>query len=153
MKRTKESKKFKKTSIEFIKNMYRKGVNYVFDKNSWKSNSPETLGAFRVLLHTRKSLKRLGNEMNIFKAPTMVGLKIIYYKSVSYLFDNNCQEFSRVALSEDKYLLRDLSDSQKISDQTDKELKIFKFPNIDYLEKLYFKSKEKVVNLGTVIED
>lgn len=142
MKRAKELKIFKKTSIEYLKNIYRKSVDYVFDKNSWKSTEPDTLGKSRILLHTRKSLQRLGNEMNIFKAPTMVGIKIIYYKSLSYLFDSNPLASRASLVSEDNYLLRDLSKSKISSELSEKEMKIFKFPNIEYLENLYFKSKK-----------
>jgi len=143
MKRVKELGIFKKTSIKYLKKLYRKSVNYVFDKKTWISASPEYLGESKILLHTRKSLKRIGNELNIFKAPAIVGLKIIYYKSVAYLFDTNYAEHQLACLSEDNYLLRDLSNSNLAPEQDEKELKIFKFPNIDYLESLYHKSTVK----------
>ena len=69
---------FKKPSIGYLKKLYKKSISNIFDKNSWISTSPEYFGESKILLHTRKSLKRLGDELNIFKAPSIVGLKIIY---------------------------------------------------------------------------
>ena len=131
---------FKKPSIGYLKKLYNKSISNIFDKSSWISTSPETLGESRILLHTRKSLKRLGDELNIFKAPTIVGLKIIYSKSVAFLFENNWSEPQAVAVSEDNYLYRDLSNPVNSPDQIEKELKIFHYPTIEYLKSLYSKS-------------
>ena len=135
---------FKKPSIGYLKKLYKKSISNIFDKNSWISNSPETLGESRILLHTRKSLKRFGDELNIFKAPSIVGLKIIYYKSVAFLFDSNCPEPQTANLSEDNYLYRDLSNPVNSPDQIERELKIFHYPNIEYLKSLYSKSIGKI---------
>jgi hypothetical protein len=131
---------FKKPSIGYLKKLYNKSISNIFDKNSWISTSPETLGESRILLHTRKSLKRLGDELNIFKAPTIVGLKIIYSKSVAFLFENNWTEPQTATVSEDNYLYRDLSNPVNSPDQIEKELKIFNYPTIEYLKSLYSKS-------------
>ena len=131
---------FKKPSIGYLKRLYNKSISNIFDKSSWISTSPETLGESRILLHTRKSLKRLGDELNIFKAPTIVGLKIIYSKSVAFLFENNWSEPQAVAVSEDNYLYRDLSNPVNSPDQIEKELKIFHYSTIEYLKSLYSKS-------------
>jgi hypothetical protein len=131
---------FKKPSIGYLKRLYKKSISNIFDKNSWISTSPETLGESRILLHTRKSLKRLGDELNIFKAPTIVGLKIIYTKSVAFLFENNWSEPQTATVSEDNYLYRDLSNPVNSPDQIEKELKIFHYPTIEYLKSLYSKS-------------
>ena len=131
---------FKKPSIGYLKRLYKKSISNIFDKNSWISTSPETLGESRILLHTRKSLKRLGDELNIFKAPTIVGLKIIYSKSVAFLFENNWTEPQTATVSEDNYLYRDLSNPVNSPDQIEKELKIFNYPTIEYLKSLYSKS-------------
>jgi len=131
---------FKKPSIGYLKKLYKKSISNIFDKNSWISTSPEYFGESKILLHTRKSLKRLGDELNIFKAPTIVGLKIIYYKSVAFLFDNNCPEPQTASVSEDNYLYRDLSNPVNSPDQIEKELNIFKYPTIEYLKSLYTKS-------------
>ena len=140
MKTKKQLRIFKKPSIGHLKKMYSKSISYIFDKNSWKSTAEETYGESRILLHTRKSFKRFGDELNIFKAPVIVGLKIIYYKSVSLLFDNNSLEHQTATVSEDNYLYRDLSNPINSSEQSEKELKIFKYPNIEYLKSLYSKS-------------
>jgi len=131
---------FKKPSIGYLKKLYNKSISNIFDKSSWISTSPETLGESKILLHTRKSLKRLGDELNIFKAPTIVGLKIIYSKSVAFLFENNWSEPQAVAVSEDNYLYRDLSNPVNSPDQIEKELKIFHYPTIEYLKSMYSKS-------------
>jgi len=131
---------FKKPSIGYLKRLYNKSISNIFDKSSWISTSPETLGESKILLHTRKSLKRLGDELNIFKAPTIVGLKIIYSKSVAFLFENNWSEPQAVAVSEDNYLYRDLSNPVNSPDQIEKELKIFHYPTIEYLKSMYSKS-------------
>ncbi|MDR3653151.1 MAG: hypothetical protein P4L34_09295 [Paludibacter sp.] len=140
MRKERPLKIFKKPSIGYLKRMYNKSISYIFDKNSWKSTSAEYYGEFRVLLHTRKSLKRFGNELNIFKAPTIVGLKIIYYKSVAFLFDNNCAEPQTATVTEDNFLYRDLSNPIITPDQAEKELKIFKYPTIENLKFLYSNS-------------
>ena len=144
MNKVKELKIFKKPSIGYLKKLYSKSITYIFDKNSWISDSPETFGESRVLLHTRKSLKRLGDELNIFKAPSIVGLKIIYSKSVAFLFDSYSHEPQTANVCEDNYLYRDLSNPVNTPDQLEKELKIFKYPNIEYLKSLYSKSIGKL---------
>jgi hypothetical protein len=142
MRKRNELKIFKKISIGYLKKMYDNSVSYIFDKNSWKSTSPEYYGESKILLHTRKSLKKLGKELMIFKAPTIVGLKITYYKSMAFIFDNFKLQHQVAGVSEDNYLLRDLSTSAEYAN--DKELKIFKFPSIDKLENLYYKSIGKL---------
>jgi len=144
MSRVKELKIFKKPSIGYLKRLYSKSITYIFDKNSWISDSPEYFGESKVLLHTRKSLKRLGDELNIFKAPSIVGLKIIYYKSLAFLFDSNCPEPQTANVSEDNFLYRDLSNPVNTPDQIERELKIFKYPTIEYLKSLYSNSIGKM---------
>lgn len=135
---------FKKPSIAYLKKLYKLSISNIFDKNSWISSSPEYYGESKILLHTRKSLKRLGEELNIFKAPTIVGLKIIYHKSVAFLFESECPEIQTVSASEDNYLYRDLSNPVKSPEQIEKELKIFKYPTIEYLKSLYSNSIGKI---------
>ena len=135
---------FKKPSIAYLKKLYKLSISNIFDKNSWISSSPEYYGESKILMHTRKSLKRLGEELNIFKAPTIVGLKIIYHKSVAFLFESECPEIQTVSASEDNYLYRDLSNPVKSPEQIEKELKIFKYPTIEYLKSLYSNSIGKI---------
>ena len=135
---------FRKPSITYLKKLYKKSISNIFDKNSWISTSPEYYGESKILLHTRKSLIRLGEELNIFKAPTIVGLKIIYHKSVAFLFDSNCPEPQTASVSEDNFLYRDLSNPVISPEQTEKELKIFKYPTIEYLKSLYSNSIGKI---------
>ena len=108
MKAKNELKIFRKVSIDYLEKMYRKSMTYILDKNTWRSTESETYGESRILLHTRKSLKKLGNEMNIFKFPMIVGLSIIYDKSMA-LFDKSLSEHHLSLVSEENYLLRDLS--------------------------------------------
>jgi len=135
---------FKKPSIAYLKKLYIKNISNIFDKNSWKSTSPEYYGESKILLHTRKSLQRLGDELIIFKAPTIVGLKIMYYKSMAFVFDRKRPEPQTATVSEDNFLYRDLSNPVNSPDQIENELNIFKYANIDYLKSLYYKSIGKM---------
>jgi len=130
---------FKKSSIGNLKKLYKNSVNYLFDKDTWRSTANDTYGELRVLLHTRKSLIKLGNELNIFKAPSIVGLQISYNKSLAFIFDSHFRENHLATISEDNFLLRDLSNSAINNDTAENELKIFKYLNIDYLESMYRK--------------
>lgn len=139
MKEKIELKIFKKPSIEYLKRMYRKSVTYIFDKNTWRSNSPDTYGEYRILLRTRKSLMKFGSELRIFQFPMIDGVRIIYNKSVAFVFEKYQNEHLVALTSEgEDYLLRDLSSS--VENTNDNELKIFKLPTIDKLETLYYKS-------------
>ena len=142
MKERKELKIFRKTSIEYLTKMYNESMNYVLDKSIWKSTEADTFGKYRILLHTRKSLKKLGGELKIFKAPTIVGLKIMYYKSMGFVFDKYALEQRVATLGEENYLLRDLPASSDYFN--DMELKIFKLPTVEKLESLYYKSRGKL---------
>lgn len=144
---------FRKPSIGYLKKLYKNSISNIFDINSWKSNSTDSFGESKILLHTRKSLKRFGNELKIFKVPSIVGLKIIYYKSLAFVFDRKPTEPQTALISEDNFLYRDLSSPDLSSpidvidhtpEQTEKELKIFKYPNIDYLKSLYYRSIGKI---------
>ena len=137
MKAKKELKIFRKPSIEYLKRMYTKSTTYIFDKETWTSTSPDTYGESKVLLNTRKTIKKLGKELKIFKAPTIVGIKIVYFKSVAFIFDRYRLEHQMASAGQENYLLRDLSTSTAITN--DKELKIFKLPSIDQLESMYYK--------------
>jgi hypothetical protein len=142
MKEKKELKIFRKTSIEYLKRMYDESMCYVLDKNTWKSTDADTYGKSRILLRTRKSLKKLGGELKIFKAPSIVGLKIMYYKSMGFVFDKYASEHRLATFGEENYLLRDLPASADYFN--DMELKIFKLPTVEKLESMYYKSIGKV---------
>jgi len=135
---------FKKPSITYLKRLYKKNIYNIFDKNNWISSSPEYFGESKILLHTRKSLKKLGDELIIFKAPAIVGLKIMYYKSMAFVFDRKRPEPQTAAVSEDNFLYRDLSNPVNSPDQIEKELNIFQYPTIEYLKSLYYKSIGKL---------
>jgi hypothetical protein len=141
MKEKKELKIFRKTSIEYLKRMYHESATYILDKSIWRSTAPETYGQSRVLLRTRRSLKRFGADLNIFKMPTIEGVKIVYHRSKNYMADMFRSE-RLVAISEENYLLRDLSPNADYLN--DNELKIFRFASIDKLESLYYKSVGKL---------
>jgi hypothetical protein len=142
MRAKRQLKIFKKPGIEYLKALYNKGVFYLFDSTGWKSASKDGASRkSRVLKYTKKSLRMFGDEMNIFKAPVIVGLKIIYYRSIAFVFENNCPQPQAAAASEDNFLYRDLSSSNDLQKQ---ELKIFKYPTIDNLKVLYNKSIGKL---------
>lgn len=138
----KTNRKMRKISKEYLAKMCSKSIFNIFNKNIWKSKEVDTYGKSRILLHTRKSVKQFGNELNIFKYPTIEGLKIIYHKSMSMFFDKYDHEHQMEMISEENYLLRDLSTSSECGNEN--ELKIFKLPTIEKLEKLYYKSIGKI---------
>ena len=80
----------------------------------------------------------------IFKAPTIVGLKIIYHKSMEFIFDHTIARTQVAGVSEDNYLYRDLSNPVNSQEQIETELKIFRFPTIEDLKSLYCKSIGKM---------
>jgi hypothetical protein len=141
MNKKNELKIFRKTSIEYLKKMYAESASYIFDKENWRSTSPETYGESKVFLKTRKSISKFGKELKIFKSPSIVGLKISYYKSMNFVFEKYRREHRLALIAEENYLLRDLPESAAYTD--DSEWKIFKLPTIEKLEFLYFKNNRK----------
>jgi len=142
MKTKKGLKVLKKTSTEYLKKMYNKSVSYILKKETWRSTESETYGKSKILLNTRQSLKKLGNELDFFKFPTIEGVKISYYKTMGLFFDKFEPEHQMAMTSEENYLLRDLTSSNEVTNEN--ELKIFKLSTVDKLEKLYFKSIGKL---------
>ena len=142
MKTKRGLKVLKKTSTEYLKTMYNKSVSYIFKKETWRSTETETYGKSKILLNTRQSLKKLGNELDFFKFPTIEGVKISYYKTMGLFFDKFELEHQIAMTSEENYLLRDLTSSNEVTNEN--ELKIFKLSTVDKLEKLYFKSIGKI---------
>jgi hypothetical protein len=138
MKTRNQLKIFNKTSIDFLKKIYI-GMSYVFTQNSWKSARAGNYWDSRIFGIPDAQFKRIGNELKIFKVPSIAGLKITYYKCIAFVFDKNHLVHQIASGSEENFLLRDLSSSAQNSNE--KELKIFKFLNIDKLEKLSFKKK------------
>ena len=142
MKTKKGLKVLKKTSTEYLKKMYNKSVSYILKKETWRSTESETYGKSKILLNTRQSLKKIGNELDFFKFPTIEGVKISYYKTMGLFFDKFELEHQIAMTSEENYLLRDLTSSNEVTNEN--ELKIFKLSTVDKLEKLYFKSIGKL---------
>jgi len=141
MKEKKELKVLRKRSTEYLMKMYSKGVSFLFDKSTWKSTDSDGVEKIRLLLKSRKSLKKIGKELKIFKFPTIVGVKIIYYNSMSLFFDKFEPEHQKEMIAEGNYLLRDISTSSSFGNEN--ELKIFKWLTVDHLEKQYLKSRSK----------
>jgi len=139
-----ELKIFRKPSIEYLKRLYNKSVSYLFDNKYWKSElsySKYTLRGVRGLKRTRKSIKKLGNELRIFKAPSIDNLKAMYYKSMAYVFEKKSMEFDTSMFTEEyptQYW--DLSVSGNSYKRPENELNIFYAPTIDNLKLLYYKS-------------
>ena len=140
MKTKRGLKVLKKHSTEYLKKVYNRSVSYILKKETWRSTESETYGKSKILLNTRQSLKKIGNELDFFKFPTIEGVKISYYKTMGLFFDKFEPEHQIAMTSEENYLLRDLTSS----DEVENELKIFKLSTVDKLEKLYFKSVGKL---------
>lgn len=131
-----ELKIFRKASIEYLKKMYNESVELFFDKDLWVSRDPETFGKSRVLLKTRRSLKRIGSELNIFRLPTVEGMRIVYDRSKTYVnFFFRADRKLAVVNGSDFLLRDDLNESADYLNES--ELKIFRLPTIDKLEVLY----------------
>jgi hypothetical protein len=147
MKQKRQLKMFKNPSIEYLKTLYNKSVSYLFDNSDWKSVSASHEGSSRktrVLKYTKKSLKQFGDELNIFKIPVIKDLKIIYYKSMEFVFDNNGPEPQMASAWEDNFQFSDVPTAEDSSSRSEKELSIFKAPNIENLKQLYYKSIGKL---------
>jgi hypothetical protein len=147
MKPKRQLKIFKNPSIEYLKTLYSKSVSYLFDNSDWKSASAshkDPSRRTRVLRYTKKSLKQFGDELNIFKIPVIKDLKIIYYKSMEFVFDNNGPEPQMASASDDNFQFNDVSTVDDSSNRSEKELSIFKAPSIESLKLLYYKSIGKL---------
>lgn len=88
MKTSKELKIFRKASIEYLKRLNSKSLTYVFGFRNKTFQAGESYSRLHVLRRSRQSLKRFAREMNIFKAPVIVGLQIMYFRTYSYVFEN-----------------------------------------------------------------
>ena len=87
MKTSKELKIFRKASIEYLKRLNSKSLTYVFGLGKRTSPLGESYSRLPLLRRSRQSLKRFAREMNIFKAPVIDGLQIMYYRTYSYVFE------------------------------------------------------------------
>lgn len=92
MKASKELKIFRKASIEYLKRVNSKSLSYMFGFGKSVPPVDDKYKRLRVLRRSRQSLKRFAREMSIFKAPLIVGLQIMYYRTYSYVFENNNPE-------------------------------------------------------------
>ncbi|HLP05734.1 MAG TPA: hypothetical protein VK152_09925 [Paludibacter sp.] len=136
MKPVRKLKIFRKAHIGHLKRLYQKSIGHLLDNGNWKSISGYTG-------EKTNSLLKWGSDLNIFKAPAIVGIKIIYHKSLAFLFDSSPKPAAAM-VSEDNYLYRDLSGSEAPAEKSEKELKIFKYPTIESLKTLYNKSIGKL---------
>ena len=147
MKTKRQLKIFRNPSIEYLKTLYNKSVSYLFDNSDWKSASASQKHSSkrtRVLRYTKKSLKQFGDELNIFKIPVIKDLKIIYYKSMEFVFDNNGPEPQIASAWEDNLQFSDFPTAEDSLSRSEKELSIFKAPSIENLKQLYYKSIGKI---------
>ncbi len=134
---------FSAPSIESLKFLYRKSMFYKFDRNRW-TNEFENVKGLNWQSNEIISNRRYGKDLYIFKSPSIENLKLLYYKSLIYLFERNTTKPETTTTKEmywqSKYYIR----AKKSLKYIGKELNIFKTPTIESLKSMYNKSMSYV---------
>ena len=86
------------------------------------------------------SKTKIKDELNIFKTPCIKGLKLIYYKSKSFVFENNFFEDNANSFSRVSKQIRDFPNFKKSLHKQENELRIFKTYTVEMLKLLYYES-------------
>ena len=119
---------------------------YGFSENSWEAETTPLAEAFwqyKSPLHVKtgnaEKENRMEKELNIFKTPNIEILKSLYYKSKSYLLYKGKSEtefnyFGKISTRIIEPIVK------KSLDKLEKELRIFKTPNIETLKTSYYES-------------
>jgi hypothetical protein len=87
-----------------------------------------------------KPKMNINEELNIFKTPCIKGLKLIYYKSKSFVFENNFFEDNADSFSKVTKHITNFPSLKKSLKKQEKELRIFKTYSIEMLKYLYYES-------------
>lgn len=139
----KELSIFNTPSIDYLKTLYYKSIDFLFDWNNWKAESSYSDDSFRNSDNTEshKNLfkRKFGNELKIFNTPTIESLKSMYNKSMAFVFEKNRMEPEIALCGDENTQFADSNDSDIKSCTFNKELNIFKTPTIENLKKLYNK--------------
>ncbi|NDP21229.1 MAG: hypothetical protein GZ091_09130 [Paludibacter sp.] len=133
---------FNTPSIDYLKTLYYKSISFFFESNVSKSESSYFDYSFREgseNIHSQKrSFRKLGKELKIFKTPSIESLKTMYSKSVAFVFEKNRLEPEIALFSEENNSRNDIT-----LNQLEKELNIFNTPTIESLKRLYSKNTRK----------
>lgn len=119
----KELNIFKSTSIDSLKSLYYKSMSFLFDKNSWKTDpnySDFSFNEYDSKRENRNRIRRIGNELKIFKAPNIDILKTLYNNSLSFVFEKNKLEPDLATCGEES-----------------KDISLFEDTSIDSLKRKY----------------
>ena len=84
----KELKIFKTPSIEVLKKIYNKSIGYVLNKETRdleNSSISNTFRHFNKNHFTKKTLVKIGHELQLFNKPSIENLKLLYAKTSNYL--------------------------------------------------------------------
>ena len=134
---------FNTPSIDYLKTLYCKSIDFLFDWNNWKTESSYSDDSFRNSedLQPQKSLfkRRIGNELKIFNTPTIESLKSMYNKSMAFVFEKNRLEPEIALCVDENSQFNDSNNTDSKLNSFNKELNIFKAPTIENLKKLYNK--------------
>ena len=85
MKAKQELKIFKTTSIEKLKKLYYRSKTYLTEKNRLIVEFNQTeikLSNFRKIPIMKKPVRKIDNELKIFRKTTIENLKAKYYESI-----------------------------------------------------------------------
>jgi hypothetical protein len=84
----KELKIFKTPSIEVLKKVYNKSIGYVLNKETRDLENSSISNTFRHFNKnhiTKKTLVKIGHELQLFNKPSIENLKLLYAKTSNYL--------------------------------------------------------------------
>ncbi|MDD3320765.1 MAG: hypothetical protein PHS59_04910 [Paludibacter sp.] len=90
----KELNIFKSSSIENLKSLYYKSISFLFDRDSWRSETYEREFSFTDIdvKYIKRRIRRNGDELKIFRNSSIENLKSLYSKSLGFVFDHNKAE-------------------------------------------------------------
>ena len=126
---------FNTPSIDYLKTLYYKSISFLFEGISSKTETSYSDYSFRESHNSqsqKKSFRKFGKELKIFKTPTIESLKSMYNKSMAFVFEKNRLEPEIALCSEENNSINDTT-------RFEKELNIFNTPTIESLKKLYTK--------------
>lgn len=127
---------FNTPSIDYLKTLYYKSISFLFEGISSKTETSYSDYSFRESHNTqsqKRSFRKFGKELKIFKTPTIENLKSMYNKSMAFVFERNRIEPEIALCSEENNSVNDVA-------RFEKELNIFNTSTIESLKKLYNKN-------------
>jgi len=131
---------FNTPSIEVLKSLYYNRTGNLFNKECWEfevNNLKDTFSQYDNLRYAKKTFIRFGKELYIFKNPSIDLLKLLYAKSIGYVFNKNSWGVFTPDIKKTFSHLNKNLRTKKTLDKIEYELKIFNMPSIENLKLLY----------------